>query len=172
MRLITEIKHYPQENYGKIVRREAVRGILMLENRLWMVFSSRQGDYKFPGGGIQPGEGHPAALEREIHEETGMSGIKIIKPFGQTIEYDLAIEPDYDTFKMVSTYYWCKPGAITTAQQLDPYEAELGFTPVWIELEQAIQANRGILQGPRASVSRWVRRELFVLETLKAETNP
>lgn len=52
-----------------MIFREAVRGIIKHENKLLMVYSSKDGDYKFPGGGVDVGETHEEALVREIREE-------------------------------------------------------------------------------------------------------
>jgi hypothetical protein len=39
---------------GRTVFREAVRGIILNGRDLFMLHSPVNGDYKFPGGGIQP----------------------------------------------------------------------------------------------------------------------
>ncbi|WP_425558410.1 NUDIX domain-containing protein [Kribbella ginsengisoli] len=36
-----------------------------------MLLKSRHGDYKFPGGGVEPGESMQSALQREFLEECG-----------------------------------------------------------------------------------------------------
>jgi hypothetical protein len=50
-------------------------------------------------------------------------------------------------------------------QALDEYEKDLGFKPVWVEIDFAISANRLLLnlETPPA----WLRREIFILEYIR-----
>ena len=52
---------------SSIIARKAVRAILFRGQSVLMV-SSRQGDYKFPGGGVEPGESEREALKREVRD--------------------------------------------------------------------------------------------------------
>ena len=56
---------------GKTFQREAVRGVIFRDGELLMIYSTVNGDYKFPGGGIEADELHAEALQREIQEECG-----------------------------------------------------------------------------------------------------
>jgi hypothetical protein len=47
-------------------------------------------------------------------------------------------------------------------QKLDDYEQELGFKPVWIDVENAIVENKSLLNSDK--IPEWLRREIFVLE--------
>ena len=167
MRLLNEIFHQNGLNLsGKTVTREAVRGIIFDRDRLLMIFSKRNGDYKFPGGGVKKGEDYRKALIREIKEESGVDDVTIGKGFGLVIEYDLPIEKEFDLFKMTSRYYLCSIGNRMGEQQLDPYEQDLGFTARWISIELALNTNRVLLQEKFPDIPRWVRRETFILEEL------
>jgi 8-oxo-dGTP pyrophosphatase MutT (NUDIX family) len=170
MRTLFVIHHDPALNpAGRTFAREAVRGIILRSSRLLMVYSQRNGDYKFPGGGIQAGETHAAALIREIREECGACGTTILQPFGKAIEYSRSIEAEYEVFRMTSYYYICEVGEALGVQQLDRYEQELGFVPVWVEIELAIRANSALLLDEHNPPPRWTRRDLAVLERLKLE---
>lgn len=170
MKLLKEILHNQAiKRNGRTISREAVRAIIVENRMLLMVYSEKNGDYKFPGGGIEDGESHATALIREVEEEVGGQAIEIIKPFGKVIEYDLSIEKEYEVFKMTSYYYWCRVGGWCGAQTLDMYEKELGFTPVWVEIDAAIQTNTALLQDPHRYSPRWVSRELEVLQQVRAE---
>jgi len=109
MRLLKKIFHNQTLNLaGRTISREAVRGIIVNGETLLMIYSRLNGNYKFPGGGIEAGENYESALIREIREESGANVIAVMGPFGKVIEYDLPLEPEYDVFRMTSSYYLCK----------------------------------------------------------------
>jgi 8-oxo-dGTP pyrophosphatase MutT (NUDIX family) len=152
---------------GKTLCREAVRAIVIEKPKILMIYSARNGDYKFPGGGIKSGETHPQALAREMHEECGASISGTLQAFGKIIEYDIPREIEYEVFKMTSFYYWCKVEPVFHEPQLEQYEADLGYQPVWIDLEDVIHNNKSIPASGKNKTSRWLRRETFVLEQVK-----
>jgi 8-oxo-dGTP pyrophosphatase MutT (NUDIX family) len=168
MRLLKEIYHKPNLLlHGRMVTREAVRAIILIDDKLLMVFSPVNRDYKFPGGGVKKVEEHRVALEREIMEECGTRLTGILREFGCVIEYDLAEEEKFDIFKMTSFYYLCTVEDGFGEQNLDEYEQEYGFRPEWVTFEHAIEVNRDLLENPSDNLQRWVRRELYVLEELE-----
>ena len=130
-----------------------------------MIHSANVGDYKFPGGGVNEGETHIDALTREIREESGMSVAHIGLEMGTVIEYDLPMENEYDVFKMTSHYYPCDVVGGFGIQELDEYERVLGFKPVWIYIDNAIQLNKVLLDSDKTP--DWLRREIFVLEYIR-----
>jgi len=170
LRLLKEI--YRKDNLnlsGRTIYREAVRGIIRKGSKLLMVYSSKDGDYKFPGGGVDEGETYEEALVREIREECGAIVTSICSEFGMVIEYAKPKEPEYDVFKMASRYYICGVDPVLRDQILDDYEEKLGFKPVWIDIDSAIEANKKLIESERHDIPGWTRRELFVLELLKKE---
>lgn len=168
MKLLKEIFHHEKIHVnGRAISREAVRGIIIADKKLLMVFSEKNGDYKFPGGGIKHGESHEVALKREVLEEIGKQVIGKIIPFVKIIEYDLPLEKEYDVFKMTSYYYWCQVKNSIQKQNLDGYEKELGFSPAWIEIDTAIANNSSLLENPHKEMPRWIKRELQVLEQIR-----
>lgn len=166
MNLLTEIHRTPGVNvHGRAMHRTAVRAVVLQGRALLMIYSANVGDYKFPGGGVRAGESHARALQREVREECGMSLANVGVEIGTVIEYDVPVEADYEVFKMTSHYYRCQIQAGVGAQNLDAYEQELGFKPVWIDVEAAIQCNKALLglkQTPE-----WLRRETFMLEYIQ-----
>lgn len=166
MELLKEIVKKQGINFdGKAICREAVRGVIVKGRTLLMIYSSKNGDYKFPGGGIDTGETHEAALVREIREESGATVLSINGELGKVIEYDIPKEKNYDVFKMISYYYICEVGSNFGEQSLDKYEKDLGFTPVWVDIDEAISVNQMLIDSN--SSSRWTRRETFVLKYIK-----
>ena len=55
----------------RVLERATVRAVVMRGDRLLLVHSRVNGDLMFPGGGIEHGEAHDAALARELREECG-----------------------------------------------------------------------------------------------------
>lgn len=167
MRLLKEIVRSPGLRLqGKTLYREAVRGIILQQSALLLIHSAQRGDYKFPGGGVEGTEAHAATLKREIQEECGATLTHVGPAFGQVVEYALPQESDYAVFKMASFYYPCAIEPTLGAQRLDPYERDLGFTPVWVAPAVAIAANKMALQTLARETLRWTERETFVLELI------
>ncbi len=166
MNILTVIHRHEGVNIqGRTVSRTAVRGVILRGSDLLMIYSAAVGDYKFPGGGVAEGESQAQALARELREECGASLAHIEREIGAIVEYDFPIEKDRDAFKMTSHYYLCHVQDGLGPQSLDDYELELGFEPAWISLEEALSANRSLLEA--TSPPEWLRRETFVLEYLQ-----
>lgn len=151
--------------HGKTLHRIAVRAVIQRGENLLMIFSANVGDYKFPGGGVQADETHEQALRREVREECGAELSHIGEEIGSVVEYNHAKDAGFETFKMTSHYYRCEVMDGFGAQNLDGYERDLGFTPVWIAIDDAIRINKSLRALPNAS--GWFRRETFVLEYLR-----
>ncbi len=150
---------------GKTVYRTAVRAVVLRDTSLLMIYSSNVGDYKFPGGGVNQGETHLQALRREVQEECGMSVMNVGLEVGAVIEYNVPMEDNYDVFKMISHYYQCEVKDEVGTQKLDEYEQNLGFKPIWIEIDDAIRFNKALLRSEKNI--EWLKREIFVLEYLQ-----
>jgi 8-oxo-dGTP pyrophosphatase MutT (NUDIX family) len=165
MPVLTEIHRASGINtQGRTIQRTAVRAVILRGRELLMVYSANVGDYKFPGGGVNVSETHAQALARELLEECGASLLSVDGEVGAIVEYNLPMEKDFDVFKMTSYYYLCRiDDGNFGAQKLDDYEADRGFQPIWIDIDQAIEANQLLLN---TSVD-WLRREIFALEYLK-----
>lgn len=144
--------------------RTAVRGILLQEGKILMV-KSNQGDYKLPGGGVELKESLKEALVREITEETGLTNCMVKEYFGRIVESHKDVYDPQAVFEMTSNYYQCEWPGTLGRQQLDAYEQEQDFTPVWIDLDEAIFENERVLRN--SEKNRWIHRENFVLKWLK-----
>lgn len=146
--------------------REAVRAIVWHDGKLLLVHTG-SGDYKFPGGGITETESHLDALRREVREETGLTVAAVGACVGVTAErMQDRFEPGL-IFTMYSHYYLATVSGQQESLELDAYEAELDFQPVWIEPASAVAANEAIILR-NVSVNRWVHRETAVLKALLA----
>ncbi len=166
MNILTEIHRAEGVNiHGRAIIRTAVRAVILRGRDLLMVYSANVGDYKFPGGGVEADESHQEALARELLEECGASLLSMDGELGAVIEYNFAEEKEYDIFKMTSYYYFCQVSAEFGSQKLDGYEKDLGFQPVWINIDLAILANRSLLDTNE--IPEWLHREIFMLEHIK-----
>ena len=154
---------------GKTSHRTAVRALIFNENhdKLLMIYSPVNGDYKFPGGGVEEGEDKTSALAREIMEEFVVKLISIENEFGMVIEYDVPEKKEFDVFKMDSQYYFCKVGNEFSSQQLDEYEKNLRFVPVWIGIKEALENNITLLNSGNP-VPKWAKRDTFILEEINS----
>lgn len=148
---------------GKTYYREAVRGIIKSDNKILLIYSEKNGDYKLPGGGIEEGESNIDALIREVEEEAGVR-VEVLEEVLQVTEYDEGQYGDCDVFKMVSTYYKCKI-VKEMKQNLDSYELEMGFIPKWVDIDEAILENKKVMD--KQNFPRWTKRETLVFEYIK-----
>ena len=146
--------------HGDVYKRTAARGVIFREGKILMVHTARE-DYKFPGGGVEPGESLESALRRELLEETGR---------------ELLGEPEYvavvherrrgivaDILEMDSHYFLCQVSGSERPLHLDGYEEEQHFEPVWVDPDEAISANRAL----DIEANPWLEREILVLEAIK-----
>lgn len=148
----------------KIFRRDSIRAIIMANNKLLMISNSK-GDYKFPGGGIDGGENHAETIVREVLEETGHIVKEVYDKIGAVTERRMDQFEEEAIFEMESHYYLCEVTGETKTQNLDDYEEELEFKPIWISIDDAIRNNNSIMG--KEDRNPWVKRELYVLNQLK-----
>jgi len=167
MKLLKEIHRKENLNLnGKMLSREAVRGIIFKENKILLIHSENKNyDYKFPGGGIDENETYEDALKREVLEETGYKVVAVEKEFGKVVEFDIPQEKDFELCRMTSYYYICSVSDDKMEQKLDAYEHDLGFTAEWIDMDKAISVNENLLKTGNAP--RWTKRETYVLKFVR-----
>jgi ADP-ribose pyrophosphatase YjhB (NUDIX family) len=165
MQILTEIFRDSGINiHGKMDHRTAVRAVVIREKKPLMVYSPVNGDYKFPGGGVEEVEDPEIALKREVAEECGMKLIRILQAIGCVVEYAFPMKTKFDVFKMTSSYYLCEVDSEFTSQHLDAYEADLGFQPIWVDIDTALQTNKVVLGSKTKKPPKWTAREVFMLE--------
>ena len=151
---------------GVVRRRLAVRAVIFRRGFLLMIRSQVNGDWKFPGGGVNPGELPDRALVREVAEETGYRTRGPFPLVGTAWERSTGREIKGSMFIAESRYFTARVTGEPQALHLDEYEQKLGFAPEWTTLGQVLADNRQLLaSGPPASAP-WLTRETRVMELL------
>lgn len=146
-------------------RRPSVRGIILSCGKAAMVYSRKYDYYKFPGGGIEPGEDHITALVREVREETGLTvDTNSIQDFGSVLRIQLSEYSTDTIFEQENFYYLCDVTGTADVQMLDDYELEEGFVLRYVTSQEAIRVNR--FHDHKNYDNALIEREARVLECI------
>lgn len=166
MRLLFELDKKNYNLNGTSLIRPSVRGIIIRGNTIGLVHSVKYDYYKFPGGGIEPGERHAETLIREVEEEVGLAVIpSTIRAYGYV--HRIQKGEQEDVFIQDNYYYLCEAETELLPQRLDGYEADEHFTLEFVDPQKAIAANRKKDHGPKNPTM--IEREALVLELLLRE---
>ena len=136
-------------------RRDSARAIIRLgEDKLALVYATKTGYFKFPGGGIHKDEEPISALIREVQEEVGLVVIpSSIKEFGIVHRFQKSGKIPDTIFVQDNFYYECQVQAKdgTAAkdqtslkiinQNLDDYEDKAGFKLHIVSIKEALDTN-------------------------------
>ena len=159
------------KDYGGCIRfftRNSARSVIIRDRKVAMVHSGRYDYYKFPGGGIKPGEDPVATMIRETREEAGLVVIpESIREYGYVHRIQRSDKDKRECFVQDNWYYLCEAESEPVAQDLDGYEAGEGYTLEFADPETVIAKNRNV--GPTPYNRMMFEREARVLEMLKAE---
>jgi ADP-ribose pyrophosphatase YjhB (NUDIX family) len=114
--------------------RRAARAVVFdARKQVALLFVSKLGYYKLPGGGIEEGEGVSGALKRECMEEIGCV-VEIVQEIGMTIEYRSKFQVRQESYCYLASVVGEK-GEPTFEKD----ELEDGFQVKWLSLDEAIQ---------------------------------
>ncbi|MCA1776666.1 MAG: NUDIX domain-containing protein [Loktanella sp.] len=167
MRLIRKLIHPDVESVaGATLIRRAARGIVLRETSVLLLFTERYNDFSFPGGGVDQGEDLIDGLRRELEEETGASNVRVRRDFGYIEELRPHWQPEFPLMNMTSHFYFCDIDPELRATKMEDYETANGMRPVWVNLEDAITHNRGVMHRREASMGLSIQRETFMLEEI------
>ena len=101
-----DLKDY-DESYRRF-RRPSVRGVIITDNKVAMVYSVKHDYYKFPGGGIENDEDHIETLKREVLEETGLTVLDdSIRELGSVVRIQKSRFTENEIFEQENFYYLC-----------------------------------------------------------------
>jgi len=163
MRLLFEIDFKDYNPNWKTITRPSARAIIIKENKVYMIHSSKYDYYEFPSGGIEKGESMTQCLIRETKEEAGL----IIKPESiKKFGYVHRIHKDkYDnelTFIQDNYYYLCDVEDNMINQSLSEKEKYEGFILELVDINTVINVNCNNNHGPENQLI--IDRDTKVLE--------
>ena len=168
MRLLFTMDAQNYDPAGTKFSRPSVRGVILRDGKLAMVHAREHDFYKFPGGGMEPGEDKLETLIREVREESGMTVIRgSIRPYGRVYRIEKG-HPE-DVFEQENYYYFCDVEDAVGAQELDAYERREGFTLEWVAPAEVVRRNRALTQDSGYLYWRMAQREARVAEMLEEE---
>ena len=164
MKLLYEFDYKDYEKCTRSFERNAVRAIILKDDKIAMVKSDKEGYYKFPGGGMEKNESKIDTLIRETLEETGLSIIpETIKEYGYTCEKRKSTY-DFDEIFIQNSYYYTAEVTDSVSElSLDDYEKALSYHLEFISPQTAYEANREIGKNYHSS---FILREAKILEIL------
>ena len=124
-------------------KRPSVRGIIIKNKKVALVYSHKYDYYKFPGGGIENNEDHVNTLIREISEETGLRDLTdSIHDYGSVLRIQKSRFTENEIFEQENFYYLCDVENSIHSQSLDEYELDEGFELRYVTANEAIKINR------------------------------
>lgn len=127
-----DLKDYNPE--GKVFSRPSARAIIFRNGKILLIYSKKYNYYKFPGGGIEKGEDPKEALIREVQEESGYRIIpQSVLEYGKVLRRQKDSYDENGIFEQENFYFFCEIFDEKADRNLDDYETEEGFTPVWVE---------------------------------------
>lgn len=130
---------------GQVYARPSVRAVVVREDEVLLMYSQKYGYYKFPGGGIEPGENHAETLVREVKEESGyIVNPDTIEEFGRVLRRERGRKDQNEIFEQENFYYFCDVDIKPCETELDDYEAEEGFMPCFVKPFEAHVHNRNL----------------------------
>lgn len=154
----------------KINFRLAMRAVILNENKILLI-KTNKGDFIFPGGGVKSGETYNEALKREVIEESEYIIDTVGENLGTIVERKIDEFDKESMFDMTSMYYLCDLSGEKTSQNLDDYEREQEFSPVWTTIDEALSKNEKIIEDEKDIMNPWVERETLALRKVKEYIN-
>lgn len=133
--------------------RIASRGIVIDNGRILLSYEKNTDVYMTPGGGLELGETLRDCCIRELTEETGY----IVNPQKRFLKIQ---EYCFETL-YVSNYFICEIEG-KAEQSLTDIEIEHGITPVWLDIEKALEIF-GEYSSKREDIASLYFREFTVI---------
>lgn len=138
--------------------RPSARGILVENGKILLSYEKNTGVYMSPGGGLEEGETLEECCAREIREETGIE-TEPLKHFITINEY--CFETMYK-----SNYFICKKTG-ESKPSLTKTEIEHGITPVWLDINEALEIFGGYASKREDIASLYLREFTVISKYIK-----
>lgn len=157
MRRLLTLDEHDYTGDMPVFRRVNVRAVIAQAGRLAME-RSRAGEYKFPGGSVDPGESEQEALCREVQEELGLLVVPAtVRPLGEILERREDLFKKGTVYACYSRFYACQVEERTVQTALTRSEVEQGLALCWARPEEVLEANAAFLHKP------WIARDTAFL---------
>ncbi len=162
----TDLSETELEN-ASVFSRQAVRSIAIKDNKILTIYSTTNGDYSLPGGGVEKGESCIDALRREVKEETGYDVMEIKELYVVLKEvHKSKFESDNaDYFENKSYYYLVDVSEKRGEQKLTESEIREGLVVKWEDIDTVLSNNHRLME--KGVYPRWTIRETKVFEYIK-----
>ncbi len=109
---------------------DVCRGLLVVDNKICVVKTSKYQVYALPGGHLEQGESKEECTSREFLEETGI--IVNVK------EYKVSIHEYFNDLTVRTHYYLCEYVG-DGSKDLTDLETEIGLEVIWVSLEEYLE---------------------------------
>ena len=153
MRRLLTLDEHDYTGDMPVFRRVNVRAVIVQAGRLAME-RSRAGEYKFPGGSVDPGESEQEALCREVQEELGLLVVPAtVRSLGEILERGEDLFKIGSVSACYSRFYACQVEERTVQTALTRSEVEQGLALCWARPEEVLEANAAFLHKP------WIARD-------------
>lgn len=157
------LARFDEKNYNdtkRTLEKYSVRGIIMRGNELAMQ-CSKDGEYKIPGGGLEPGETYVDALIREVREETGLCVIRDkVSEIGEIVELRRDIFDKKQKYVCHSLFFFCEVEKEMTETHLTESEQKKGYYLKWARPEEIYNTNILVEKDP------WIIRDTAFIKML------
>ncbi len=165
MKLLHVMDSDDYEACTKLAVRHSTRAVIISEGKVAMIHSLENNYYKFPGGGIEPGETKEQALIRETLEEAGLSIIpESIEELGYIHRIRKSLKHEDECFIQNNYYYFCDVKDEVSQPKYDDYELLERFVPEFVDPYVALMENSKISESD--PVYSMAYRENFILKLI------
>ena len=113
---------------------ESAGGVVINPQGQVLVVSQKGKSWSLPKGHIDPGEDALTAAKREIHEETGVSQLQLIKALGSYQRFKVGLEAD-DQSELKTIIMFLFNTTQMDLQPIDPKHPEAR----WVDKEQVTE---------------------------------
>lgn len=153
----------------EVFERIAARAVVLDGEEILLMYTARYDDYSFPGGGVDPNESIETGMIRELEEETGAREIDVISEFGIYEEIKPIWKKEYDFIHMISHFYICDTHKELGTNSLEDYEIKNGMDARWVNIYDAIEHNKKVIEAQPENIGLYIDRELYMLELVAKE---